>query len=82
MDKTTYNTLFSIQKQSDGRYRVTAKSGHHMTYLVCECESSELAMFLVNEFNQQHEEAKRKIISSISADPDAQQEPAGLLQMA
>ena len=82
MNENNINTLFSIQKQQDGPFRVIAKSGHLMTYLVCECESSELAMFLVSEFNQQHEEAKRKIISSISVDPDSQQEPADLLKMA
>ena len=74
--------LFSIEKNHDGRFRVTANSGQCMTYLVCECESGELAMFLVNEFNQLHEEAKRKLVASVSADPDASAGSSDALMMA
>lgn len=82
MEDNNTNILFSSEKQANGGFRVTAKSGHLMTYLVCECESDELATFLANEFNQQNEEARRLIVASVCADPDACSEGGDLLQIA
>jgi|GEM_PF-2012425 len=44
---------FSTQNVEDGGYEVVATSEQNVTYLVCECETEELAGHLVNEFNVQ-----------------------------
>ena len=59
------STLFSLQKLGDDPFRVIAKTAHKVTYLVCECESIELADYLVDTLNESDSNTQKQIISLV-----------------
>lgn len=58
------NTHFSIQEHQDGWYRLTAEMAQKVTFLVCQCETRELASYMAKILNAAPKNLQRQIMAS------------------
>lgn len=58
------NTHFSIQEHRDGWYRLTAEMAQKVTFLVCECETLELASYMAQMLNASPKSLQQQIMAS------------------
>jgi len=53
---------FSKLKRKGGWYIVVAETAHNVTIIVCECESRDLAQYLVQMLNDSDRKTQRQIL--------------------